>query len=220
VAGEGGFRTLQIQPSLSYPTDLRQSLSARYSAQSISVTNQGVQGELTSGGVSRLPALLGGTQVLLLVEGANDINSATPAQVSSALNNMRSMVRLARGRNVRVFLGSLPPQNPFTCLAPCRAGGYQNLPTYNAGLQAIAGSEDATFVDVNAAFHGDVTTLIGPDGLHPTAAGYVTVANAFFDAIRAALEVAPTATITQASAAATAAAAATKTTYVAPWRPR
>jgi lysophospholipase L1-like esterase len=220
VAGEGGFRTLQLMPSLSYPTDLRQSLSVRYTAQSISVTNQGVKGELTSQGVSRLPPLLNGTQVLLLIEGANDINSATPAQVQNALSNMRSMVRQARGRGVRVFLGSLPPQNPFTCSNPCRAGGYQNLPTYNDGLQAIAGSEGATFVDVFTAFHGDVTTLIGPDGLHPTAAGYLTIANTFFDAIRAALEVAPAATITQTSAAATAAATATKTTYVAPWRRR
>ena len=220
VAGEGGIRTLQLVPSLSYPTDLRQSLSARYTAQPISVTNQGVKGELTSSGLSRLPPLLNGTQVLLLVDGANDINNATQAQVQNALSNMRSMVRQARSRGVRVFVGSLPPENPFTCIFPCRAGGYQNLPTYNAGLQAIAGSEDATFVDLFTAFHGDVTTLIGPDGLHPTAAGYLTIANAFFDAIRAAFEVAPAATITQKSAAATAAATATKTTYVAPWRPR
>ena len=50
-------------------------------------------------------------------------------------------------------------------------------------------SEGVRLVDVFAAFHGDVTTLIGPDGLHPTAEGYRVMARAFFDSIKAALEI-------------------------------
>jgi len=189
VIGEGGFHTLQVVDALSYPTDLRASLSARYLAQSIGVANQGVKGEITSDGLARLPlVLVPGVQVLLLVEGANDINNATNAQVLSALTNIRSMVRLAKGRGQRVFVGTLPPQNPFTCFNPCRAGGYAQLPSYNLGLQAIASSEGVGLVDVFTAFHGDVTTLIGPDGLHPTAAGYRVVADAFFTAITSAFE--------------------------------
>src|SRR5438132_702907 len=190
VAGEGGFHTLQVIPSLSYPTDLRDSLQARYSSQQIVVMNEGVKGELTSMGVARLPGVLArGYQVLLLHEGANDINLATDAQVLAALSNIRAMVRFAKGRGVRVFLGTMTPQNPFTCIAPCRAAGYAQLSSYNLGLQAIAASEGVGLVDVFAAFHGDVTTLIGPDGLHPTAAGYRVMAGAFFDAIKAALEI-------------------------------
>jgi lysophospholipase L1-like esterase len=189
VIGEGGFHTLQVVDSVSYPTDLRQSLSSRYLAETIGVANQGVKGETTSDGLRRLPGVLGqGIQVLLLVEGANDISNATDAQVLSALTNVRSMVRLAKGRGLRVFLGTLPPENPFTCFNPCRAGGYAQLPSYNIGLQAIASSEGVGFVDVFTAFHGDVTTLIGPDGLHPTAAGYRVMADAFFNAIRNAFE--------------------------------
>lgn len=190
VIGEGGFHTLQVIDSLSYPTDLRQSLSGRYPAQNIGVANQGVKGEITSLGLARLPGVLGqGYQVLLLVEGANDISNATDAQVLSALTNIRAMVRLAKGRGQRVFLGTLPPENPFTCFNPCRAGGYAQLSSYNLGLQAIASSEGVGFVDVFTAFHGDVTTLIGPDGLHPTAAGYRVMADAFFNAIKNAYEV-------------------------------
>jgi len=190
VAGEGGFHTLQVIPSLSYPTDLRDSMQARYSSQQIAVVNEGVKGEITSMGVARLPGVLArGYQVLLLHEGANDINLASDAQVLAALANIRSMVRFAKGRGVRVFLGTMTPQNPFTCIAPCRAGGYPQLQSYNLGLQAIAASEGVTLVDVFARFNNDVTTLIGPDGLHPTAEGYRVMAGAFFDAIKTALEI-------------------------------
>jgi lysophospholipase L1-like esterase len=187
VVGEGGIHTLQVIPALSYPTDLRASLASRYTAQSIGVLNQGVKGENTAMGVSRLPSALGGYQVLLLMEGANDINNASDAAVLTALSNMRAMVRLAKGRGLRVFLGTLPPQNPIGC-NPCRAGGAAQLPSYNLGLKAIAASESVPLVDVFAAFT-DLTTLIGPDGLHPTAQGYRVMAEAFFNTIRTALEI-------------------------------
>jgi len=197
VAGESiGQHVLQVIPSLSYPTDLGQSLAARYSAQPVSVANSGAKGENTFDGLARLPPLLAATQALLIVEGANDINNASDAQVLAALNNIRSMVRLAKGRNVKVYVGSLPPENPFTCVTPCRTGGYAQLQNYNNGLRTIAAAESVPFVDVFAAFHGDTTTLIGPDGLHPTAQGYVVMANAFFDAIKTTLEVPATATQT------------------------
>jgi len=141
-------------------------------------------------GVARLPGVLArGYQVLLLHEGANDINVASDAQVLAALSNIRNMVRFAKGRGVRVFLGTMTPQNPFSCIAPCRTGGYAQIPSYNLGLAAIAASEGVTLVDVFTAFHGDTTTLIGPDGLHPTAEGYRVMAGAFFDAIKTALEI-------------------------------
>ncbi len=201
VAGEGGFHTLQVIPSLSYPTDLRAALQARYSSQQIVVMNEGVKGEITSMGIARLPGVLQrGYQALLLHEGANDINNATDAQVLAALSNIRSMVRFAKGRGVRVFLGTMTPQNPFTCINPCRAYGYAQLQSYNLGLAAIAASEGVALVDVFAAFRGDVTTLIGPDGLHPTAAGYLVMAGAFFDAIKTALEIPTTITVAPSSA--------------------
>ena len=194
VAGEGGFHTLQVIDALSYPTDLRGSMQARYGAQQIVVDNQGNKGETTTNGVQRLPGVLTrGYQVLLLHEGANDINNATDAQVLAALSNIRTMVRFAKGLGLRVFLGTMTPQRLSPC-NPCRSGGYAQLPSYNIGLRAIASTESVTLVDVFAAFNNDTTTLIGPDGLHPTADGYRVMANAFFDAIRSGLEV-PTTSI-------------------------
>jgi lysophospholipase L1-like esterase len=193
IIGEGGIHTLQLFPGLAYPADLQSSLRARYTAQSMVVTNSAFKGETTSIGLSRLqiPSTLAGQQVLLLMEGANDINQATDAQVLTALSNIRAMVRLAKGRGVRVFLATLPPQNPAAvgCSVVCRAGGVQQLPGYNLGLKAIAASENVALVDVFAALSGDLTTFIGPDGLHPTAGGYQATAQAFFDSIKASLEI-------------------------------
>jgi acyl-CoA thioesterase-1 len=209
IVGEGLIHTLQVIDALSYPTDLRASLLGRYTAQSISVINQGLKNEITAQGLSRLPAVLGTSQVLLLLEGANDISGASDAQVLTALSNIRAMVRLAKGRGLRVFLGTLPPENPTGCFNPCRAGGAAQLPSYNLGLQAIAASENVPLVDVFTAFHGDVTTLIGPDGLHPTAQGYRVMADAFFNAIKATLEVPSTSLVPSSLKA---------PFFVAPWR--
>ena len=75
-------------------------------------------------------------------------------------------------------------QPPATA-APCRAGGTSQTAFYNAGIRSLAAAEGVTLVDVFNAF--DVT-LLGPDGLHPTAQGYQVIANTFFNAIRATLE--------------------------------
>jgi lysophospholipase L1-like esterase len=191
VQGEGGSHTLTLRDDLSYPTDLRLSLGGRYTAQTIQVANAGAKGEVTSDGLARLPGVLAGQfQVMLLMEGANDINNADASTRDRALNNLRSMVRLAKGRGLRVFLGTLPPQNPRAC-CPRRGNGDVLLPSYNDGLKGIAAAEGVTLVDVFAAFNGDVTTLIGPDGLHPTPAGYQAIAGAFFSSIRSTLEAPP-----------------------------
>jgi lysophospholipase L1-like esterase len=197
VQGEGHIRIQTIRDDLSYPTDLRQSLTGRYTAQTVQVANRGVKGETTADGLLRLPSVLTANyQVLLLMEGANDIgNSTSGATRDSALANIRSMVRIARGRGLRVFLATLPPQNPLAC-CPRRGTGDVLLPSYNDGIKTIAATEGATLVDVFSAFRGDVTTLIGPDGLHPTAAGYQVIATAFFNAIQATLEEAPPPTLT------------------------
>jgi lysophospholipase L1-like esterase len=73
--------------------------------------------------------------------------------------------------------------------------GWNLVPAFNSGIHGLALDEGIPLVDVNAAFGGNLT-LLGDDGLHPTAAGYQVIAGAFADAIRNNLEVKPPVTST------------------------
>ena len=58
------------------------------------------------------------------------------------------------------------------------------LLNYNRTLQQMSIEEGATFVDLYNAMLPEAATLIGSDGLHPTEAGYRSIADLFFAAIR------------------------------------
>ncbi len=207
VPSEGLAAALKYQPRLidfflSYPTDLGRDLAIRYQAQAqidLGVQNQGVQGETTANGLIRLPMTIAGGdkyQVMLLMEGANDLAGGTPV-ILPAVQNIQQMIRLAKSSGLKVILGNLPPQNPNACTGsnvtpgcvPGRTGGAAYVTTFNAYLPGIAAAESVPFVDVYTAFHGDVTTLIDNDGLHPTAAGYQIISTAFMGVIKTAFEV-------------------------------
>ena len=188
-------RPLMIDLALAYPTALQRSLDVRYQTQKAVVVNDGKSGETTTNGVVRLPLDLSRAnqpQVLLLLEGANDLGS-DPSAVLPAVLNMGTMIRTGKARGLRVFVGTLPPQNtvaPTGIGESCQArnGGAALVVPFNNALKAVAAQESVTVVDVYQAFNGDVTTLIDCDGLHPTGAGYDVIAGAFFATIRQALE--------------------------------
>jgi lysophospholipase L1-like esterase len=210
IVSEGsipGLRILLVDVLKSYPADLRAGLAARYTAQAndIVVSNLGVSGETAVVGAGRLPRVLGtGTaQAVLLMEGANDF-----PDTSHALPPMRTMVQTARSRGLRVFLATLPPQNPNATCFPNHGANWAFVVPYNDGLRSIAASENAVLVDLYSAFNGDTTTLIDCDGLHPTALGYQRIADTFLASIRQTLELAPS----------TSPAALTRPTVLAPRR--
>ena len=93
------------------------------------------------------------------------------------------MVQDAKGRGLKVFLATLPPQNKTSC-CPRYGLAEDEVPAFNDGIRYIADREAITLVDVFEAFHGDNTTLIDFDGLHPTPAGYQVIADTFFKAIK------------------------------------
>src|SRR5262249_16435939 len=130
------------------------------------LTMRGVSSEPAVAGAVRLPSVIDGGRysALLLMEGVNDFPN-----YQAALGAMSSMVQYAsKQRGLRVFLATEPPENPTPVGCPDKLGGnWAFVAPYNDGLRAIASSQGATLVDVNAAFNGDVTTLIDCDGLHP-----------------------------------------------------
>jgi lysophospholipase L1-like esterase len=201
IPSEGGLsrsRVRLIDPFLSYPADLSRDLSNRYRTQQPGVVNQGSPDETTAAGLRRLPGTLAAAnnyQVMLLMEGANDIPGG-PSSFASAVANLRTMIDLAKGAGLRVYLANLPPENASACTGTnvtpgCtpRGAAAPYVAPFNAFLPALAAAEQIPYVDVYAAFNGDNTTLIDNDGLHPTAAGYQVIADTFFKSIEKTLEV-------------------------------
>ena len=91
----------------------------------------------------------------------------------------------AKLRGARVFIATPVPARP---------NGNRTVQTFLLvdfanRMRAIASQEGAVLVDLYAAMLPDVFRYIGVDGLHPNEAGYTRIAELFFQAIQADLEV-------------------------------
>lgn len=162
-------------------------LSARYTAQTIDVLDEGVGGEIVSAGLERLPGVLNFDRpgALLLMEGANDLNAFGSAGIDSIVSGLRQMIRNGRGRSMSVFVGTLLPQRENSP----KASFPELVVPANDRIRPMIAEEGAILVDLHQAFGGiPDPLLISSDGLHPTAAGNAKIAQAFYDAIRARLE--------------------------------
>jgi lysophospholipase L1-like esterase len=180
--------SLVVVAGVSYPTLLASMLRTRYTDQAwaVDVVNEGKPGEWAEDGAKRLTVAVRkyDPEVLLLLEGINDLSALGQPGVNRALLAIDTMAKEGRSRNARVFLATLPPNKPGPS-----AVATQILTAFNTGLRSIAAGEGAVLVDLNAALSGDVARYIGVDGMHPTEAGYRRIAEMFADAIRATLEV-------------------------------
>lgn len=183
-SGPSHYRQIVV-PSASYPTALEGLLAGRYAAQTIRVTNAGKPGEQTVDGLIRFRALLTSErpEVLLLLDGHNDLGST--AQALEGYNSLVTMVREAKAAGLRVFLATLVPSIP----GRLRSQPMGLLLQYNDAIRTLAASENVVLVDLYTLMLSEVNTLIGVDGLHPNEAGYARMANLFFAAIRADLEI-------------------------------
>jgi lysophospholipase L1-like esterase len=185
----------------SYPADLQNLLQARYATQSFTVLKRGCGGEPTSaptpdhacpGGINRLPGVLAADtpQVLLLLEGANDIGSGDPGAIPTMISGLSTMVQQAHARGAMVFLATLPPERAGSHRG---TGGAPLVEAATAQIRNLAPSVGATLVDVFAGLGGNPDPYVGDDGLHLTVDGYQKMAETFFEAIRTTLEVPPVA---------------------------
>ena len=170
--------------SESYPFKLQQLLSARYTAQSPSVLNAGRGGEQAADALPRLQSVLNearDTEVVLLLEGINDLNAFGEGRIPAAVDAMKGLMREVKRRGMVPMVATMVPLNP----AGRRAGAAGWVPEYNRDLVRTAQTEGVTVVDLYNQF--DVS-LQGPDGLHPSEQGYQRMAEIFLAAIRAAFE--------------------------------
>jgi acyl-CoA thioesterase I len=176
------FLALDAGLPRSYPFKLQALVSARYSAQTISVFNAGRAGRRASEDRERFADMVreAAPELIVLLEGANDLNSivgSTNAGIDFAVGSMEEMVKYAVARAIPIYVVSLPEQRPGQ-----PNSFHANLvPRYNDALRTMAQKKGAMFIDLYAQFP---LSLIGQDGLHPTEAGYGKFAEIFLDAIR------------------------------------
>lgn len=174
--------------SNSYPVQLARMLTSRYGAQTITVLNRGFGGEHTTQGADRLPDDLSAFRpdVLLLEEGVNDLAGGETAQILPMIDALRDMIRTAKAQRVQVFLATLLPVRANST----KTSAHLVIVEANTRIRQLALSENVRLVDLYVGFAGSPDPYIDVDGLHPTEAGYGRIAELFFEAIRAELEVA------------------------------
>jgi acyl-CoA thioesterase-1 len=165
ILGDSLTAGLGLDPADSYPTLLQQKIDAAGLA--FRVSNAGVSGDTSAGGLSRLDWALGGKpSVLVVALGGNDALRGLP--VAELTRNLSAIIEKAQARNIRVILAGMeaPPnfgQDYFVSfhdVYPALAKKYQ-VPLVPFLLQNVAG----------------MTTLNQRDGIHPTAEGARIVAD-------------------------------------------
>ena len=195
-----------IPAATSYPSVLQTMLRSRYTAQNPVVVNAGLAGEAANDSDTRrrFTRVLNenSPEILLLQEGINDLHGLDfygiphATGIANLVRALQDMSNEARGRGLRVFLATLLPERPNRCRSyaiPPRSSVDLITPT-NAQIRSMAAAQGLDLIDLFALVQPNLDTLIGQDGLHPTVAGYNAMAQAFFDAIRQKVEVAPATT--------------------------
>jgi lysophospholipase L1-like esterase len=180
------FRLLVSVPD-SYPFKLGNLLAARYIGQTVTVLDEGQSGEWIVDAVKgRFQAVLAADapQVLLLLDGANDLLNLQSAAIPQILDSLTMMIRTARQRGVAVMVATFPPQDPNGS----RGAGASAVPDLNRRIAALAADQGAVLVDLYSGLGGSPVGVIGADGLHPTAEGYTRIAQLWFDAIVSSFE--------------------------------
>lgn len=179
--------------AVSYPRMLQSMLGTYNPAQAFSMINEGRPGEWARDGEARLRTVLDARtgasvppnqrpQVLLLLEGINDMNNGVSAV--RAASSLAQLAQIGRLYNLTVLVATMP--QTWVSTAPngeIRQNAADKVPAFNAEVaRLIAGVQNVYLVDVNRAF-GTNRALMGGDGLHPTPAGYTVMAQKFHEAI-------------------------------------
>lgn len=175
-------------PGTDYPTVLGQLLSARYTDQTITVSNRGLVGEQAFRALPRFIATFAADtpDVVVLQEGYNDyqVSDTDAIGIANAAAGIIELTREARRRGARAFICTLAPGKPGRVQIRTSV-----LEAINDRLRQIARIEGAVLVDLYSALLPDLNANVSVDGLHLTPLGYRRVAETVFAAIRADLEI-------------------------------
>lgn len=176
-----------VDDANAYPTFLRQFFAERVPLQQVTVVNAGVGGEKVSESEDRLKSEIARNrpQVLLLLQGINDLNGgASPQSVVDALSDH---IAKAKERGVQyVLVSTLLPVAPDNCGTPpprCRGRDTTNaiVAATNQGLRSMVPASGAFVVDPYDEFLANRAAYVDIDGLHLRPAGNRALATAFWN---------------------------------------
>jgi acyl-CoA thioesterase-1 len=165
-----------------YPPRLEDLLVAR--GVDAVVVNHGMPGESTAEALSRIDGVLaGGGDVLLLMEGTNDVGARVSNE--TILTNLSILANRAENQGLEVVHGTIIPRHPTASYDP------RNIVTRDiaGGTRELAWEEGRNLADPFEAFRHlipdafDTLYVGGEDKLHPNAAGYDALAEVFADAL-------------------------------------
>ena len=166
---------------LGYPPRLEDLLNQR--GVSAQVDNRGLAGETTSGGLSRINRVLdSGGDVLLLMEGTNDVNDRVSNE--TIVFNLGEMADRAEARGLEVVHATLIPRNGSNY-----DGNNRVTAALNGLIRELAYANDRELADpfevILYQTPDPFLTLYvgGADKLHPNAAGYDVLARVFADVL-------------------------------------
>nr|WP_183828619.1 arylesterase [Rhizobium cellulosilyticum] len=157
--GDSLMAGYQLAPSESYTAQLEAALKAK--GLNVTITNAGVSGDTTSGGLSRIDwSVPDGTSGVILELGANDaLRGIAPEQSEK---NLDAMLTRLKERGIKVLLAGI--------LAPPNMGG-DYAEKFNPIYKRLA---EKHAVPLYPFFLDGVTTVPGmqlEDGMHPNAKG-------------------------------------------------
>ena len=142
------------------------------------VTNAGVSGDTSAGGLSRIDWALADKPAVVLVElGANDMLRAIDPASTRA--NLAGIIEKAQAAGAKVLLAGMKAQRnlgadyvqKFDALYPDLAKQY-NVPLYPFFMDGIVGADGTAD-----------TKLLQGDGLHPTEAGAKVIVDRIMPAL-------------------------------------
>ncbi len=138
----------------------------------VTVYNEGLHGERTSAGVSRISSVLNHrpAEYLLLLEGANDVIAGISHQ--TLVQNLGIMIDKCQAKGVVPLLATMTPEEK-----------YGNTPlinaTINPEIKSLAAQKNVTLVDLYSVVV-DSWPAWSWDGLHPNYAGMNAIASAWY----------------------------------------